>query len=74
LKSEYDRDIAKGMQQAVPCNYFPDDDPRREPRVTWRSTANLLYANWLNYYVYQATPYDIEAIDQPQDFEPDYMI
>jgi homoserine O-succinyltransferase len=59
LKAEYDRDRARGLPIAVPRNYFPDDDPSREPLMTWRSHANLLYANWLNYYVYQTTPYDL---------------
>jgi len=68
LKAEYDRDVAKGLPIAVPKNYFPHDDPAREPLVTWRSHAHLLYANWLNYYVYQATPYDLgrlPATDTP---------
>ena len=59
LKAEYDRDIARGLDIEVPANYFPDNDPSREPMVKWRSHANLLYANWLNYYVYQETPYDL---------------
>lgn len=63
LKAEYDRDIAKGLAIKVPVNYFPDDDPKREPLVTWRSHAHLLYANWLNYCVYQETPYDLAAIN-----------
>ena len=50
------------MNPAVPKNYFPDDDPTKEPMVTWRSHANLLYSNWLNYFVYQTTPYDIKEI------------
>jgi homoserine O-succinyltransferase/O-acetyltransferase len=62
LKAEYDRDVAKGLPIAVPRNYFPGDDPRREPAVTWRSHAHLLYANWLNYCVYQATPYDLSRL------------
>lgn len=62
LKAEYDRDIAKGMRIRVPANYYPDDDPSREPLVTWRAHAHLLYANWLNYHVYQATPFDLERI------------
>ena len=62
LKAEYDRDVAKGLAINVPANYFPDNDPRREPCVTWRSHAHLLYANWLNYYVYQATPYDLASL------------
>ncbi|MBQ9860020.1 MAG: homoserine O-succinyltransferase [Clostridia bacterium] len=62
LKNEYIRDCNAGLNPAVPKNYFPDDDPTREPVVTWRSHANLLYSNWLNYFVYQTTPYDITEI------------
>ncbi|MGA2975822.1 MAG: homoserine O-succinyltransferase [Spirochaetia bacterium] len=62
LKAEYDRDIAKGLPIAVPKNYFPGNDPRRAPLMTWRSHAHLLYANWLNYCVYQATPYDLAQL------------
>ena len=62
LKNEYLRDKSQGLEIALPVNYFPDDDPSREPKVTWRSHANLLYSNWLNYIVYQTTPYDIKEI------------
>lgn len=62
LKREYDRDIKKGMKMAIPKNYYPNDDPEKAPKVLWRSHANLLFANWLNYYVYQVTPYAIEKI------------
>ena len=62
LKKEYDRDIAKGDKIDVPKNYFPDDNPEKTPLVTWRSNANLLFSNWLNYFVYQITPYDIDSI------------
>jgi homoserine O-succinyltransferase len=62
LKAEYDRDVAKGLPIAVPREYFPGDDPALEPRVLWRGHASLLYANWLNYHVYQQTPYDLGAI------------
>lgn len=62
LKQEYERDRAKGMDIDVPKNYFPCDNPTREPVALWRSHANLLYSNWLNYFVYQTTPYDIENI------------
>lgn len=68
LKKEYERDIAKGLDIAVPENYYPDDDPSKKPYHQWRSHAYLLYANWLNYYVYQATPYDLTAIDE--NFKP----
>jgi homoserine O-succinyltransferase len=63
LKWEYDRDIAKGLDNVLlPKNYFPQDDPTRTPPSTWRAHANLLFSNWLNYYVYQETPYDIGGI------------
>lgn len=58
LKWEYDRDIAKGMEMNIPNNYYPNNDPSREPLTLWRGHANLLFSNWLNYYVYQETPYD----------------
>jgi homoserine O-succinyltransferase len=63
LKSEYDRDKAIGKPIHVPQNYYPGDDPSKTPIVRWRSTANLFFANWLNYYVYQETPYDLEQIN-----------
>lgn len=59
LKLEYERDVAAGIDPQVPVNYFPGDDPAREPLNMWRAQAQLLYTNWLNYYVYQTTPYDI---------------
>ncbi len=62
LKNEYIRDVNEGKPIEIPKNYFPDDDPSKPPRVTWRAHANLLYSNWLNYFVYQTTPYDITAI------------
>jgi homoserine O-succinyltransferase/O-acetyltransferase len=62
LQAEYERDLAKGLPIGVPANYFPGDDPRLPPFMTWRSHAHLLYANWLNYYVYQATPFDLEKL------------
>jgi homoserine O-succinyltransferase len=61
LKWEYDRDVNKGLDIAVPRNYYPNDDPTKQPRITWRAHANLLFSNWLNYYVYQETPYDLSA-------------
>ncbi|NMB73134.1 MAG: homoserine O-succinyltransferase [Bacteroidales bacterium] len=57
LRDEYLRDKKKGLPIHVPENYFPNDDPSKEPLVYWRSHANLLFSNWLNYYVYQVTPY-----------------
>jgi homoserine O-succinyltransferase/O-acetyltransferase len=59
LKWEYDRDIQKGMDVPIPKNYFPKDDPSLPPRSTWRAHASLLFSNWLNYYVYQETPYEL---------------
>lgn len=59
LKWEYDRDKAKGLRIDVPKNYFPNDDPSKFPVATWRAHANLLFSNWLNYYVYQATPFEL---------------
>ena len=63
LANEYFRDLKAGLPIDIPKNYFPDDDPSKAPVVRWRSCANLLYSNWLNYFVYQTTPYDIEAIN-----------
>lgn len=60
LAREYERDIKKGLDTALPVNYFPGNDPSAEPLVNWRGHANLLFANWLNYYVYQETPYILE--------------
>ena len=60
LKGEYDRDIAKGLNTEIPKNYFPDNDPQNDPVIRWRAHANLLFTNWLNYYVYQVTPYEWE--------------
>lgn len=62
LKSEYLRDLSVGINPEVPEHYFPNDDPTKEPIVNWRSHANLLFSNWLNYFVYQSTPYDLTAI------------
>ena len=62
LQEEYQRDLEKGFDIKVPYNYFPDDNPENEPRVRWKSHANLLYSNWLNYYVYQATPFNLDEI------------
>ncbi len=62
LKDEYFRDKEKGMDIQIPCNYFEDDDPQKKPVVRWRSHGNLLFTNWLNYFVYQKTPYNISHI------------
>lgn len=62
LANEYFRDINKGMDIDVPCNYFKDDDPSKEILFRWRSHAALLFSNWLNYYVYQETPYDLSKL------------
>lgn len=62
LKNEYERDLGKRDDVSLPVNYFPDDDPSQRPLLTWRSHSNNLYSNWLNYYVYQATPYDVTTI------------
>ncbi len=59
LKSEYERDLARGIDPEVPSHYFPNDDPSQAPLNMWRAQAQLLYTNWLNYYVYQTTPYDL---------------
>ncbi len=63
LLREYLRDKQSGLPVPLPCNYFPDDDDTKPPRVTWRAHANLLFSNWLNYFVYQTTPYDISTIE-----------
>ena len=62
LKGEYDRDVNKGLPINIPRNYYPRNDPSQNPTVRWRGHANLLFANWLNYYVYQVTPYDVNQI------------
>ena len=67
LHDEYMRDISKGLSISVPVNYYQDDDPSKSPVVRWRGHANLLFTNWLNYYVYQQTPYRIEDIQLLDD-------
>ena len=62
LDTEYKRDLAKGLPINMPKNYYLNDDPNNEPLVRWRSHANLLFTNWLNYFVYQETPYDLTKI------------
>jgi homoserine O-succinyltransferase len=64
LQKEYLRDLQAGVDIQVPRHYFPGDDPSKAPRMSWRSCAHLLYGNWLNYCVYQTTPYDITGIHQ----------
>jgi len=62
LRNEYERDLKMGQDIHVPVRYFPDDDPMKKPKVTWRGHANLLFCNWLNYYVYQETPFDLNRL------------
>ena len=62
LNQEYQRDVDKGLPIDMPCNYFPGNEPSRPPLVSWRAHANLFYSNWLNFYVYQETPFELEAI------------
>jgi len=63
LDREYQRDTEKGLPIEIPKNYYPGDNPNERPILSWRSHANLFFMNWLNYYVYQETPFDIEKID-----------
>jgi homoserine O-succinyltransferase len=62
LDVEYKRDLAKNLPIEMPRNYYQDDNPENPPVVRWRSQANMLFVNWLNYFVYQQTPYNIDAI------------
>ena len=62
LDIEYKRDLTKKLPVNIPANYYPDNDPKNQPVMKWRSAANLLFANWLNYYVYQETPYNPDEI------------
>lgn len=66
LALEYKRDMDKGLNPNIPVNYFPDDDPSKDPIVNWRSAGQLLFSNWLNYYVYQTTPYDLRKISKEE--------
>ena len=68
LEKEYLRDKNLGLPIHVPDNYYPDDDDTRRPQVTWRSSANLFFANWINYIVYQTTPYDLNALQKVREF------
>ncbi|MBD8951841.1 MAG: homoserine O-succinyltransferase, partial [Subdoligranulum sp.] len=63
LDAEYKRDVKAGKPINIPCNYYPDDDPARDPLFRWRAHGYLLYTNWLNYYVYQDTPYDLNHLE-----------
>ena len=63
LKKEYERDLGKNLPIQLPENYFPEDNPAKAPVLSWRAHSNLLYNNWLNYYVYQSTPFDLDKID-----------
>ncbi len=67
LRNEYDRDVSKGLDVPVPAHYFPNDDPTKDPVSTWRAHAQLLYTNWLNYYVYQTTPYDLNTLGESEN-------
>jgi homoserine O-succinyltransferase len=67
LAYEYERDLNKGINPRVPENYFPGNDPHNDPIVTWRAHATLLFTNWLNYYVYQRTPYDLNNIGKDEN-------
>ena len=64
LKNEYLRDLSQGKPIKMPINYFPNDDETQPPRISWRAHANLLFSNWLNYFVYQSTPYDLDEVQQ----------
>ena len=64
LKNEYLRDLSQGKPIAIPENYFPENDPTLPPIVSWRGHAHLLFSNWLNYFVYQSTPYDIKKVEE----------
>lgn len=72
LKDEYERDRKAGLNPAIPENYFPNDDPEQQPFITWKSHGNLLFNNWLNYYVYQLTPFDIEQVGR--DGQPGMVV
>ncbi|WP_267522997.1 homoserine O-succinyltransferase [Campylobacter sp. MG1] len=64
LDSEYKRDLNKGLNPSIPYNYYPDNNPNNAPLLTWRAASNCIYINWLNYYVYQATQYDLSKINE----------
>ena len=64
LDGEYRRDLGKGLNPCVPAHYYPNDDPARTPLMNWRAHAHLFYCNWLNYYVYQETPFQLQNLCQ----------
>ena len=64
LAAEYFRDLEKGLPIHIPAHYFEDDDPKKSPKFIWRGHANLLFVNWLNYFVYQQTPFNLEEMDR----------
>jgi homoserine O-succinyltransferase len=64
LHTEYVRDVGEGMEPAIPVNYYPGNNPDNEPKASWRSHGHLLFSNWLNYCVYQQTPYDLEQFSE----------
>ena len=66
LEKEYQRDKRLGLNPRIPANYYPNDDDTRRPVITWRGHATLLFTNWLNYFVYQTTPYEINRISNEQ--------
>ena len=72
LRQEYERDRRKGLDTALPENYFPDNDPGKRPVLTWRANANNLYTNWLNYYVYQSTPYHLDGTPWGDELTDNY--
>ena len=72
LRREYERDKKKGIEIDLPKNYFPDDDPGKRPPLVWRAHANNLYTNWLNYYVYQSTPYDLDGTQWGDEIPDNY--
>ena len=64
LAKEYFRDLGKGMNPKIPAHYFPNDDPSQQPRFNWKSHGHLLFSNWLNYFVYQQTPYELKDLTE----------
>lgn len=72
LRREFERDRRKGLETAMPKHYFPNDDPGKRPYLTWRSVANCLYTNWLNYYVYQSTPFNLDGTPWGDELPDNY--